>query len=86
MMDAPTSVRTACASRAARKNRRSLDIVIDDIEAEIERLRALGANRLDEESQNFGDTNGVRMSDPEHNEFCVCTGVWSTTMRSPRGA
>ena len=59
----------------AGKNRMHLDIVVENIEPEIERLVALGARRLDEGVQNLGDTQWVRMSDPEHNEFCVCTGV-----------
>jgi predicted enzyme related to lactoylglutathione lyase len=57
------------------KNRMHLDIVVDDIEQEIRRLEALGASRLDEGHQHFGDTKWVRMADPENNEFCVCTGV-----------
>jgi len=57
------------------KNRMHLDIVVDDLEPEIERLRALGAKRLDEGAQSLGDTQWVRMADPEQNEFCVCTGV-----------
>ena len=57
------------------KNRMHLDIVVDDIEPEIERLLALGANRLDKGVQSLGETLWVRMEDPEHNEFCVCTGV-----------
>ena len=57
------------------KNRMHLDIVVDDIEPEIERLKALGAQRLDEGVQSLGDTRWVRMLDPENNEFCVCTGV-----------
>jgi predicted enzyme related to lactoylglutathione lyase len=57
------------------KNRMHLDIVVDDIEPEIARLQALGANRLDEGVQSVGETLWVRMSDPEDNEFCVCTGV-----------
>jgi hypothetical protein len=57
------------------KNRMHLDIVVDDIEPEIERLQALGATRLDQGVQSFGDTRWVRMADPEMNEFCVCTGV-----------
>jgi predicted enzyme related to lactoylglutathione lyase len=57
------------------KNRMHLDINVDDIDAEVARLEALGAHRLDEGHQQFGDTRWVRMSDPEHNEFCVCTGV-----------
>ncbi len=59
----------------AGKNRMHLDIVVDDIGPEIERLVALGARRIDEGVQNFGETQWVRMSDPEHNEFCICTGV-----------
>ena len=57
------------------KNRMHLDIVVDDIEAEIHRLQALGANRIDEGSQSFGGTRWVRMADPEQNEFCVSSGV-----------
>jgi predicted enzyme related to lactoylglutathione lyase len=59
----------------AGKNRMHLDIVVNDIEAEVRRLRALGAHRIDEGVQSFGGTRWVRMSDPEHNEFCVSTGV-----------
>jgi hypothetical protein len=59
----------------AGKNRMHLDMVTDDIEAEVHRLQVLGAHRLDEGVQSFGGTLWVRMSDPEQNEFCVCTGV-----------
>jgi len=59
----------------AGKNRMHLDLVVDDIEAEIHRLQGLGAHRIDEGVQSFGGTRWVRMSDPEHNEFCVSTGV-----------
>jgi len=59
----------------AGKNRMHLDIVVDDIEAEVDRLQALGARRIDEGVQSFGGTRWVRMSDPEQNEFCVSTGV-----------
>jgi predicted enzyme related to lactoylglutathione lyase len=57
------------------KNRMHLDIVVDDIEAEVRRLQALGARRVDEGVQSFGGTRWVRMSDPEQNEFCVPSGV-----------
>jgi len=57
------------------KNRMHLDIVVDDIEAEIQRLRGLGAHRIDEGVQSLGGTQWVRLSDPEQNEFCVSTGV-----------
>jgi len=59
----------------AGKNRMHVDIVVDDIEAEVHRLQALGARRIDEDVQSFGGTQWVRMSDPEQNEFCVSTGV-----------
>ena len=57
------------------KNRMHLDIVVEDVEAEVHRLQALGARRIDDDVQSFGGTRWVRMSDPEQNEFCVSTGV-----------
>jgi predicted enzyme related to lactoylglutathione lyase len=59
----------------AGKNRMHIDIVVDDVEAEVQRLQALGARRFDEGVQIFGGTRWVRMCDPEQNEFCVSTGV-----------
>src|SRR6476619_4759976 len=43
------------------KNRMHLDIVVDDIEPEIERLQMLGAHRLDEGVQSIGEIRWVRM-------------------------
>jgi predicted enzyme related to lactoylglutathione lyase len=57
------------------KNRMHLDIVVDDVEAEVQRLQALGARRIDDGVQSYGGTRWVRMADPEHNEFCVSSGV-----------
>ena len=57
------------------KNRMHLDIIVDDVENEVIRLQALGAHRIDECVQSFGGTQWVVMSDPEHNEFCVSTGI-----------
>jgi Glyoxalase-like domain len=59
----------------AGKNRMHLDIVVDDVETEVHRLQALGAHRIDKDVQRFGGTQWVRMSDPEHNEFCVSSGI-----------
>jgi hypothetical protein len=59
----------------AGKNRMHLDIVVDDVEAEVGRLQGLGARRIDEGVQHFGGTRWVRMADPEDNEFCVSTGI-----------
>lgn len=63
------------AEPKAGKNRMHLDMVVNDIEAEVHRLQALGAHRIDPGVQSFGGTRWVRMSDPEQNEFCVSTGV-----------
>jgi predicted enzyme related to lactoylglutathione lyase len=59
----------------AGKNRMHVDIVVDDVEAEVHRLQALGARRIDDGVQSVGGTRWVRMLDPEQNEFCVSTGV-----------
>jgi predicted enzyme related to lactoylglutathione lyase len=59
----------------AGKNRMHLDIIVDDVEAEIQRLQSLGAHRIDDGVQSLGGTRWVRMADPEDNEFCVSTGV-----------
>ena len=57
------------------KNRMHLDIVTDEIEPEVDRLRALGAHRLHDGVQSLGETRWVTLADPEGNEFCVCTGI-----------
>ncbi|SHM23960.1 VOC family protein [Cryptosporangium aurantiacum] len=58
------------------KNRFHPDLVTDDVDAEVRRLEALGARRVD-----VGQTGSepfVVLADPEDNEFCVLR-------RSPRG-
>ncbi len=42
----------------AGKNRMHLDIAVDDQEAEISRLQELGARRIDEGVQSFGEPDG----------------------------
>jgi predicted enzyme related to lactoylglutathione lyase len=56
------------------KNRMHLDIDATDIEAEAERLEALGAHRAQADQLHEHGTNWILMSDPEGNEFCVCDG------------
>ncbi len=53
------------------KNRLHLDLVpgADDREAEIERLLALGARKVD--VGQTGDESWTVLADPEGNEFCV---------------
>ena len=50
------------------KNRLHLDLRPIDQEAEVERLIALGARRVD---VGQGDVSWVVMADPEGNEFCI---------------
>ena len=52
------------------KNRLHLDLRPDDQAAEVARLEALGATRVEERSNAFGQT-WVVMRDPEGNGFCV---------------
>lgn len=53
----------------AAKNRLHLDLVATDRDAEVARLVALGATRVDEHEE-YGHTWTV-LRDPEGNEFCV---------------
>jgi hypothetical protein len=50
------------------KNRLHLDFRPDDRDAEVERLIALGASRID---VGQGEASWVVLADPEGNEFCV---------------
>jgi predicted enzyme related to lactoylglutathione lyase len=51
------------------KNRLHLDLLVEDVEAEVSRLEALGARRLEDHTE-YG-THWSVMADPESNEFCV---------------
>ena len=50
------------------KNRLHLDLIPDDRDAEVARLEALGATRVDIGQK---DVSWVVMADPEGNEFCI---------------
>jgi predicted enzyme related to lactoylglutathione lyase len=52
------------------KNRLHIDLNPDDQAAEVARLEALGAKRVD---IGQGDVRWIVMADPEGNEFCVLT-------------
>src|SRR4051794_28094463 len=54
------------------KNRMHLDITAADIEAEADRLVALGATRGLQEPISEHGTRWIVMADPEGNEFCIC--------------
>ncbi|HEX2312476.1 MAG TPA: VOC family protein [Thermomonospora sp.] len=53
------------------KNRLHLDLTPDDQAAEVERILALGARRVD---IGQGEQSWVVLADPEGNEFCVLSG------------
>lgn len=57
-------------ARAA-KNRMHLDVLADDVDAEVARLAALGARAVSDAIAEHGH-QWVPMVDPEGNEFCVC--------------
>lgn len=50
------------------KNRLHIDLAPDDFDAELERILALGAIRVD---IGQGDVSWAVLADPEGNEFCV---------------
>ncbi|HWM22642.1 MAG TPA: VOC family protein [Ilumatobacteraceae bacterium] len=55
------------------KARIHFDLRVSDVDAEVRRLEAIGARRID---VGQGDEHRfVPMADPEGNEFCVCPGV-----------
>jgi predicted enzyme related to lactoylglutathione lyase len=53
------------------KNRMHLDIHTPDVEAEAQRLEALGARRLEGPIEEWGE-HWIILADPEGNELCVC--------------
>jgi hypothetical protein len=59
----------------AGKNRRHVDVVVNDIDAEVKRLQGLRARRIDEAALSLSGTPWIRMFDPEQNKFCVSTGL-----------
>jgi predicted enzyme related to lactoylglutathione lyase len=56
------------------KNRMHLDIHVADIDAEAERLVALGARRVSSSAYEEHGTRWHLLADPEGNELCVCDG------------
>jgi predicted enzyme related to lactoylglutathione lyase len=54
------------------KIRLHLDLLVEDVDAEVARLEALGAARAPDEPFDEHGHQWVVMTDPEGNEFCVC--------------
>jgi predicted enzyme related to lactoylglutathione lyase len=63
----------------AGKNRMHLDLRVPQLEPELTRLTALGANVLTPEPIDEDGSRWVVMTDPEGNEFCVGTEPFSET-------
>jgi catechol 2,3-dioxygenase-like lactoylglutathione lyase family enzyme len=53
------------------KNRMHLDLWVGDIDAEAERLEAIGAKRLQDKPLEEHGFLWHQMADPEGNEFCI---------------
>ena len=51
------------------RNKLHLDLVADDLDAEVDRLSAAGASVV--EPRSAGDFRWVTLADPDGNEFCV---------------
>ena len=60
------------AEPKAGKNRVHFDIETPNVDDEVSRLEALGAQRLAPGAIEEHGTRWVIMADPEGNEFCVC--------------
>jgi predicted enzyme related to lactoylglutathione lyase len=56
----------------AGKNRVHFDIETPTVDAEVVRLEALGARRIEADAIEEHGNRWVVMADPEGNEFCVC--------------
>jgi predicted enzyme related to lactoylglutathione lyase len=54
------------------KNRMHFDIETPAVDAEVARLKELGARQIRDEAVEEHGTRWIVMADPEGNEFCVC--------------
>jgi glyoxalase superfamily protein len=71
--DGPKLLLQGVPEGKAAKNRMHIDIRAVDIEAEADRLVALGATRGERFDPPQFQSHWIVMTDPEDNEFCVCT-------------
>ena len=67
---APALLFLAAPDTKSVKNRLHFDLAPDDQAAEVDRLVALGARRVD---IGQGEVSWVVLADPEGNEFCILT-------------
>jgi predicted enzyme related to lactoylglutathione lyase len=69
---APMFLLQRVPEKKTEKLRMHLDFKVPDVEAEVERLVALGAKRISDAPIEELGAQWVVMNDPEGNEFCVC--------------
>ena len=72
--DSPKLLLQEVAEPKTTKNRMHFDIETPHVHAEVARLEALGARRLEAETRHEHGTTWVVLADPEGNEFCICDG------------
>jgi predicted enzyme related to lactoylglutathione lyase len=77
--DSPKLLLQAVTEPKATKNRMHFDIETPHVDAEVARLEALGALRLEADVRHEHGTTWVVLADPEGNEFCVCDGGSGST-------
>jgi predicted enzyme related to lactoylglutathione lyase len=71
--DGPKLLLQGVPEGKAAKNRMHIDIRAADIEVEADRLAAIGASRGERFDPPQFQNHWIVMSDPEGNEFCVCS-------------
>ena len=69
--DAPDILFLRNSDKKTVKNRLHLDLRPDNQAAEVDRLIALGAKKIEIGQSNYADLTWVVMADPDGNEFCV---------------
>jgi predicted enzyme related to lactoylglutathione lyase len=72
--DGPPLILQGVAEGKSAKNRLHIDVLAEDIEAEAERLVALGATRPRADTIEEHGHRWILLADPEGNELCVCEG------------
>lgn len=65
------------------KNRMHIDLLVDDVDAEVHRLEQLGASRLTVTAREEFDQTWFVLADPEGNEFCVASDPAATSAHAP---
>ena len=71
--DGPKIILQGVPEAKSVKNRLHLDLVVDDVGAEVARIENLGATQVQGAAVEEADVHWILMADPEGNEFCICS-------------